>query len=43
MLTNNLDLVKNCDVFNPEISDHSKIYGEITVKVKKHTTKTLVH
>ena len=43
MLTNNPDLFKNCGVYNPEISDHSMIYGEMTEKVKKHTTKTLVH
>ena len=27
----------------PEISDHSMIYGEMTDKVGKHTSKTLVH
>ena len=43
MLTNNLDLFENCGVYNPEISDHSMIYGEMTEKVRKHTTKTLVH
>ena len=43
MLTNNPDLFKNCGVYNPEISDHSMIYGEIKEKVKKHTIKTLVH
>ena len=43
MLTNGPDLFKNCDVYNPKISDHSMIYGEMTEKVKKHTTKTLVH
>ena len=43
MLTNNPDLFKNCGVCNPEISDHSMIYGEMVEKVKKHTTKTLVH
>ena len=43
MLTNNSDLFKNCGVYNLEISDHSMIYGEMTEKVKKHTTKTLVH
>ena len=43
MLTNNPALFKNCGVYNPEISDHSMIYGEMTEKVKKHTTKTLVH
>ena len=35
MLTNNPDLFKNCGVYNPEISDHSTIYGEMTEKVKK--------
>ena len=43
MLTNNPALFKNCGVYNPEISDHSMIYGEMTEKVKKHTSKTLVH
>ena len=43
MLTNNPDLFKNCGVCNPEISDHSMIYGEMVEKVKKHTTKTLVY
>ena len=43
IFTNNPDLFKNCGVYNPEISDHSMIYGEMTEKVKKHTTKTLVH
>ena len=43
MLANNPDLFKNCGVYNPEISDHSMIYAEMTEKVKKHTTKTLVH
>ena len=43
MLTNDPALLKNCAVYNPEITDHSMIYGEITEKVKKHTTKTLVH
>ena len=43
MLTNNPNLFKNCGVYNPEISDHSMIYGEMTGKVNKCTTKTLVH
>ena len=34
MLTNNPDLFKNCGVYNPEISDHSMIYWEMTEKVK---------
>ena len=34
MLTNSPDLFKNCDVYNPEISDHSMIYWEMTEKVK---------
>ena len=41
-LTNNPDLFKNYGVYKPEIRDHSMIYGEMTEKVKKHTTKTLV-
>ena len=43
MLTNSPDLFTNCDVYNPKIGDHSMIYGEMTEKVKKHATKTLVH
>ena len=43
MLTNNPDLFKNYGVYNPEFSDQSIIYGEMTEKVKKHSTKTLVH
>ena len=42
ILTNNPNLFKNCGLYNPDISDHSMIYGEMTKKVKKHTTKTLV-
>ena len=40
MLTNNPDLFKNCGVYNPEISDHSMIYGEMTEKVKTQTKTT---
>ena len=43
MLTNNADVFKNCGVYSSEISDHSMIYGEMKERVKKHTTKTLVH
>ena len=43
MLTNNPDLFKNCGEDNPDISDHSMVYGEMTEKVKKPTTKALVH
>ena len=39
MLTNNPDLFKNTGVY----SEHWMIYGEMTEKVKKPTTKTLVH
>ena len=43
MRKNNPNLFKNCGVYNPEISDRSMIYGEMTGKVNKHTTKTLVY
>lgn len=36
MLTNNPDLFKKCGVYNPEISDHSMIYSEMTEKLKKY-------
>lgn len=42
MLTKNPELFKNRGVYNPEISDHSMIYGEMTQKGKKPTTKNLV-
>ena len=41
--TNNPHRFKNCGIYIPEISDHSMIYGEMTEKVNKRTTKTLVY
>ena len=40
-LTNTPDLFKRCGVFNPELSDHHIIYGEMAEKVSKHRPKTI--
>ena len=33
ILTNNPELFKKCGIYNPEISDHSMIYGEMVERV----------
>lgn len=36
ILTNTPELFKKCGTYEPEISDHRMIYGELTEKVRKH-------
>ena len=41
LLTNTLEMFTRCGVYNPKISDHCLIYGEMTDKVCKHKPKTI--
>ena len=41
LLTNTPEMFTRCGVYNPEISDHCLIYGEMTDKVCKHKSKTI--
>ncbi|KAL9969750.1 hypothetical protein ACROYT_G022005 [Oculina patagonica] len=41
LLRNTPELFENCGVYNPEISDHYLIYGQMTEKVCKHKSKTI--
>ena len=42
LLTNTPEMFTRCGVYNPEISDHYLIYGEMTDKVCKHKPKTII-
>ena len=41
VLTNTPELFARCGTYNPEISDHCLVYGEMTEKVAKHRSKTI--
>ena len=41
ILTNAPEMFKKCGIYEPEISDHRMIYGELTEKVRRHKTKTI--
>ena len=41
ILTNAPKMFKNCGTYEPEISNHRMIYGELTDKVRRHKTKTI--
>ena len=41
LLTNTPEIFTGCGVYNPEISDHCLIYGEMTDEVCKHSPKTI--
>ena len=41
LLTNTPELFKRCGVFNPDLSDHHMIYGEMIEKVRKHRPKKI--
>ena len=40
ILTNNPDLFKKCGVYQPEMSDHHMVFGEMMEKVHEHKTRT---
>lgn len=42
ILTNHPDLFKECGTYEPEISDHRLIHGELKEKVQKHNTETTI-
>lgn len=41
ILTNAPKMFKKCGTYEPEISDHRMIYGELTEKVRMHKIKTI--
>ena len=41
ILTNQPELFKEYDIFNPEISDHAMVYGLMNEKAIIHQTKTI--
>ena len=38
--TNNPELFKKCGVYQPGMSDHHMVFGEMMEKVHKHETRT---
>ena len=41
ILTNKLELFKKCGTYDPAMSDHCMIYGEMSEKIQKHRPKTI--
>ena len=41
ILTNNPDMFKKCGAYQPEMSDHHMVFGEMMEKVHKHKTRTI--